>query len=272
MTAFMLKTIACVGMLLDHIYAAFPYSTPRLLNSIGRFVFPVYAYMIAQGCKHTKSINKYLIRLGIFALISEIPFDIAFMSGGAANIASWNINFLNQTNVFYTLLLGVACIAVYEKTKKKLSVLEVNNTKKSKLFRSILPILPMIPLVILGSILNTDYGMLGIIFIVVFYFAKPENKMTRTVAAAIIVFYEYGYPYIFVLFHERDISLPYLGQMIIFNAQSVMLNNFMFALIAVLLIFLYNGKQGANSKWAFYAYYPLHIAALVAVRLILAAR
>jgi hypothetical protein len=100
MTAFLLKIIACIGMLLDHTWAAFPFSALRLFNSIGRFVFPVYAYMIAQGCKHTKNTKKYLFRLGIFAIVSEIPFDIAFKSGGATEISKWNIDFLNNTNVF----------------------------------------------------------------------------------------------------------------------------------------------------------------------------
>ena len=259
MTVFSLKVIACVGMLLDHIYAAFRFSTPRIFNSVGRFVFPVYAYMIAQGCKRTRSINKYLIRLGVFALVSEIPFDMAFMP---------NIDFFRNTNVFYTLFLGVACIAVYEKIKAKLSLTETKKSGKTKILHRGIPVLAMIPLVLLGSILNTDYGMYGIIFILVFYFARPENRVTRTVAAAGIVIYEYGYPYMFSLFYERGIVLPYLGQMILFNARSVMFNNFLFALIAVPLIFLYNGKQGVKLKWAFYAFYPIHIAALVAIRLI----
>ena len=120
MTAFVLKIIASICMLFDHTGAVFTASTPLFFRWIGRIAFPIYAYMIAQGCKHTNNIDKYLLRLGIFALISEIPFDIAFMHyytmDGALNLG---INFLRNTNVFYTLFLGVACISIYEKLKVK---------------------------------------------------------------------------------------------------------------------------------------------------------
>lgn len=122
MTAFTLKIIAVVAMLVDHIGAAILRNTGVFVDYplvydisryIGRIAFPIFAYLIANGCRHTKNINKYLLRLGILAILSEIPFDIAFNNG--------NINFLRQTNVFYTLFLGVASIAIYEylKTKKK---------------------------------------------------------------------------------------------------------------------------------------------------------
>ena len=85
MTAFVIKIIASICMLLDHIGVVFGtqmaelYSWPVIFKSIGRIAFPIYAYMIAQGCKHTKNINKYLFRLGIFALISVM---IIFLYNG----------------------------------------------------------------------------------------------------------------------------------------------------------------------------------------------
>ena len=118
MTIFKLKIIASICMLLDHTGAVFIASTPYFFRLIGRVAFPVYAFMIAQGCKYTKNIKKYLFRLGVFALISEIPFDIAFNNFNGENIFL-SINFLRHTNVFYTLFLGVACIAVYEGLKTK---------------------------------------------------------------------------------------------------------------------------------------------------------
>jgi len=63
----------------------------------GRIAFLVYTCMVVQDCKHTKNIYKYLFRLGIFALISEIPFDMTFWHMYDPNGASnWNINFLNK--------------------------------------------------------------------------------------------------------------------------------------------------------------------------------
>ena len=257
MTTFTIKTIASAAMLLDHVFAVFPSSFPRYFNYIGRFAFPVYAFMTAQGCKHTKNINRYLLRLGIFALISEVFFDAAFMSG---------VSFVDNTNVFYTLFFGVACVAIYEKLKIKLTASGSERELTNKPFRRIIPVLPMIPIVSAGRILNTDYGMSGIIIILIFYFAKPETGITRAAAAAGFVICKYGYLCIFALFRERGIYLPYLGQRIPFSAPGAGLYCFLFALISVPVIFLYNGKQGPKLKWSFYAFYPVHIAVLTAIK------
>jgi len=139
-------------MLVDHIGAVSIWPTPLYFRYIGRIAFPIYAYMIAQGCRHTKNINKYLLRLGIFALISEIPFDVAFnhytlMDDG---IPRFGINFLRYTNVFYTLFLGVACIMIYEKLK----------TKKHQ-WPALLT-LPFIPAILLVNFFPSiaDYGLI----------------------------------------------------------------------------------------------------------------
>ena len=72
-----LKIVALICMLIDHAGATlFPQCD--ILRSIGRVSFPLYAFLLAQGCKHTHSMERYLLGLGIFALISEIPYDLAF--------------------------------------------------------------------------------------------------------------------------------------------------------------------------------------------------
>lgn len=99
-----LKIVALICMLIDHAGATlFPQCD--ILRSIGRVSFPLYAFLLAQGCKHTHSMERYLLGLGIFALISEIPYDLAFGN---------SINFLDQTNIFYTLFLSAACVYIYD--------------------------------------------------------------------------------------------------------------------------------------------------------------
>ena len=75
--------------------------------------FPIYAFLIAEGCRHTRNRQRYLVRLGLFALISEIPFDLAFdviLMGERFP----KVDFLRHTNVFYTLFFAVAAIHTYE--------------------------------------------------------------------------------------------------------------------------------------------------------------
>ena len=271
MTAFTLKIIAVITMLLDHTYVVFPLTFPLWFRFIGRIAFPVFAYMIAQGCKHTSNINKYVLRLGIFALVSEVPFDIAFLN---------EISFINDTNIFYTLFLGAACIAVFEKIRNKLSDPEPNGDStdeqvvksasgsKSTLARAVLPVLPILPIALLGNLLGTDYGTLGVACILVFYFAKPENRLTRTLAATCIIIYMYGDPRMlsYLVSYVEGISASNPIQDAAMSIPPDMLNYFLFALISVLLVLLYNGKQGSKVKWAFYAFYPVHLAILAAIR------
>ncbi|GHV38454.1 hypothetical protein FACS189490_00420 [Clostridia bacterium] len=362
MTAFVLKIIASVCMLLDHIGAEFPSAGMPWLRWVGRIAFPIYAYMIAQGCKHTKNINKYLLRLGVFALISEIPFDIAFQSPKILDGAlSLNINFFNDTNVFYSLFFGAATIAVCQgdsnfaheakfksvgrgletpaqpkaaptaycgsqataieagvslcldeklKTKRRVwpamltllivpaalapavllqdtiswkiifgggllvylaAVLWLSNTREERPIdkqvtplRHIAALIPTIPIILLGNVLGTDYGMYAIIYILFFYLMKPESRVMRTVAAAIVAFAEYGYQYLYFRLFDLGVSLPLLPGKPMQDFPDG-LTVFGFALIAAVLVFFYNGKQGKKAKWAFYWFYPAHMVALAAI-------
>lgn len=300
MSAFWLKVIACVIMLIDHIGVVF--ETPYVLRCIGRIAMPIFVYMIAQGCKYTKDINKYAIRLGIFAIISEVPFDLAFSQYMGH---SFSVNYLFSTNVFFTLFLGAVCIAVYENLRNKrggwialvaLAALKLAPVLFEEMFsqsaayeiiayflyiafcmvlskllkdapeeekspaRTFIALIAAAPIVVLGSVMDTDYGMWGAIFIVFFYFTKPENKVARTAAMFAVVFLEYAYPYVATMMSNSGIDPFAPPGMVIYYTPTLEL--FWYALMAVPLVYIYNDKPGPKVKWAFYAFYPVHIAAL----------
>ena len=126
LTAFHLKVIALVIMVIDHTAAALaiiPMSLNTFLRRIGRIAFPIYAFLVAEGCRHTRSREKYLLRLGVFALISEIPFDLAFDSNWRTGVPG--IDFLNFTNVFYTMFFAVACIHIWETLRRQSRALQL---------------------------------------------------------------------------------------------------------------------------------------------------
>lgn len=141
-----LKIIAAISMLIDHIgYALFPEVT--VLRIIGRLAFPIFAFLVAEGMLHTSNWKKYLLRLFVFAIISEIPFDL-ITSG---KVIDWS----NQ-NVMFTLFLGAVAIAAV-RTKENLGYLGA------------------VLVVFLGYLCCVDYGLFGVLLILFIYILNIED-------------------------------------------------------------------------------------------------
>ncbi len=110
-----LKSIAMVSMLIDHIaYVMLErgvglsgnlYMIDRIMRGMGRIAFPIFCFTIVEGFQKTSNAKEYLKRLLIFALISEIPFDLAFRG---------SIFSMSFQNVFWTLGVGLAALMLYE--------------------------------------------------------------------------------------------------------------------------------------------------------------
>lgn len=109
MSGFILKTIACIAMLVDHVGVVFAAELPDgvywAMRGVGRLAFPIFCFFIAKGFVRTKSRGRYALRLALFGLLSEIPFDL-MISGQAM--------YLSHQNVYLTLLLGLLGLWGYE--------------------------------------------------------------------------------------------------------------------------------------------------------------
>ena len=95
-----LHIVAMILMLIDHMgYALYPDLV--VLRWIGRLAFPIFAFMIAEGARRTRSRKRYMLRLFILAIISEVPFNL---------MVSHSVNDIKHQNVIWTLLLGLILI------------------------------------------------------------------------------------------------------------------------------------------------------------------
>lgn len=164
LNTFTLKMIAIVSMLIDHVGHIF-FSNVMIFRIIGRIAFPLFAYVLAEGIYYTKDITKYMLRLGIFALLSEIPYDLAIMGSV--------LEFSHQ-NVFFTLFFGVLMFWAYQK-------FEHPNFKTG-----ILVAIFLIGIFVC-QYLNTDYCDIGILLIFAFYMYRDKKVGKIVLAGALFL-------------------------------------------------------------------------------------
>mgnify|MGYP000844619860 FL=1 len=165
MNGLSLKLIAMLTMLIDHgTELLIPGGTTLWFigRSIGRLAFPIFCFLLVEGLLHTKNVKKYLIRLGIFALISEIPFDLAFVRGKSF------IENLRYQNVFFTLFIGLLVIFLIQMVQNKYS----HNNEMAVILIVIIVFIGCL----LADFLKTDYSSMGILMIVSFYLLR-NNKL-----------------------------------------------------------------------------------------------
>lgn len=115
MSAFALKLIALFTMIIDHTAAVLSGSAATsqvvlLMRFVGRIAFPLYAFMLVQGLRHTRDWRKYALRLFGLAMLSQIPY--AFTINGRVafpEIPWWQR--ITDLNILFTLTLGVLLLA-----------------------------------------------------------------------------------------------------------------------------------------------------------------
>jgi len=163
LSSFHLKLIAMATMLIDHTGAVL-LRNEIVLRYIGRISFPMYCFLLVEGYIYSKNIKAYLLRLGIFAVISEIPFDLAFYN----QMFYWQ----NQ-NVFLTLFIGLLSLFAFNLCKNRAGFI----------FR-FLGYAAVALCAVAAKCLNTDYGFFGVISIFVIYLFRQETILR---AAAIIL-------------------------------------------------------------------------------------
>ena len=308
MTGFHLKLIALTTMFIDHIGAVF-FPQVTLLRVIGRISFPLYAFLIAEGCRYTRNRGRYALGLGVFALISEIPYDLAlhpeFLEYGL-----WGQNFLFQTNIFYTMFFAVAGIHIFEVLRRRswkaqlaalggfagvyfLNLLLYNlwlaHESLWLFYASHLAALSYHPLLIWACCMLEKRSCKE---------EKPDILSNILAVGQLLVALLYANSYgasyaglgvllMFLLYLAKSrraqagvltawvlyyYGLQGVGQVLQgYLSLPYMLGRVALALAAAALVyFAYNGQRGKPvNKWIFYAAYPVHLGILAALRAIL---
>lgn len=164
MSIFIIKIIACITMVFDHIKYAIPETRCFATIFLGRISFPLFAFLLGEGYSHTGNLKKYYKRLIIFAIVSQIPFMLF-----RTLVGEWRM-----LNIMFTLLLGLATITVFDKLNKKYYIS-----------------IPIVCLIVsLGKLLNVDYGWYGVLSVFILYMFR-NRKILRVFVFAILNFVYY---------------------------------------------------------------------------------
>ena len=167
-TSNQLKIIALIAMTIDHIgVQIFP--EIKILRIIGRIAFPIFAYMIAEGCKYTKNRKKYLLTMISMAVICQFVYFFA-------------MNSLSQC-ILVTFSLSVALSYVLDNAQSRGDVKSSFITIAA--FAVVIFLTEILPRLWKGTDFGIDYGIYGVM-LPVFVFAA-HRKMQKLFAAAIML-------------------------------------------------------------------------------------
>jgi hypothetical protein len=227
-------------MVIDHIgIILFP--DTGILRVIGRVSFPLFAFLIAYGCTKTRNLPLYFIRLTAFAFLCHVI------------LPGWNSE---KLNIFYTLAFGVFIIMLIEITVKYYKNINLYLSPSGSRFlqyrykkfvaaaSSAAVILALLALLYFSKI---NYGIGGVLLILLFWVTlKVDLSFTKKTA------------------------LPCL---LIFNIVCILKGaskSQIFSFFAVFFIICFSDtkiKSASLEKYAFYLFYPIHIAVLFGFKL-----
>lgn len=224
-----LHILAMAFMLCDHMWATVVAGN-NWLTCIGRLAFPVFAFMITEGYFHTSDVKKYAKRMLVFALISEIPFNLMVSSA---------IVFPIHQNVLFTFLIGLGLVHINETVRKK-----------DRLWLTVLTGFATVVLgFAAGYLFMVDYYGVGVVTVLVFYFFRHRKWWCYVGQFAAL--YYLNVEILSGMYYEIEL----FGHTFKIVQQG-------FALLALIPIWLYRGRKGHSSKafkYFCYWFYPVHM-------------
>lgn len=235
LSAYQLKVIAIVAMTIDHIaWMWVPTASllGQVMHIIGRITAPVMCYLLVEGYTHTHDIRRYTVRLGIFAVVSALPFYIFERCAGMAEGG------LPSFGMIYTLFLSLLVLRVYDSRA-------IVGFKKSV----------VIFILFLLSFMG-DWAGIAVAWTFVLYVYREDRRAqlrllsyTAVLSASLLALDG----------ALGNMNCPYIGL-------------FQFGMVlTVPFIGAYNGSLGGKkgAKWFFYVYYPAHMLVLAVLKLVI---
>lgn len=222
MTAFLLKIIAVITMTIDHVgHILFP--DILFLRMIGRLAFPIFAFFVAEGAFRTKNLNRYTLRMFLFAVVTGLPADFAL---------NGRLTIFSTSNVMWTFAFALLSILLC----RKLDQQEMTWTFWAM----------AVPFVMLAEYFNTDYAGMGVVVVLIFYYFREKPVVKYGLAGALMFYQGISTTMRFQYFEIRYFIqvLAILSFPLLMSYQGE------------------KGKSSKFWQYFFYVYYPLHLLVL----------
>ncbi len=238
MTSFVLKLIAIVMMVVDHVaYFALRigWTTTadplyQAMRVLGRITMPLFAFLLVQGFLHTRNRKRYLLRVAVLAVLSQPVFTTLFY--GRFDLVST----LTEWSILASFTFSLLLLWLLEHTK------ECYQQRKGSPW-----LLCWMPALLVSAYLIThpllfNYGIYGVLLVVLLWLCKDQPRYVSGVMVVLLL------------------SLYYQKSPILIAG----------VMVAAICIGCYKGRQGPPIKWFFYLFYPLHQVAILLVFSLLA--
>ena len=193
-----LKILAMITMFIDHAAAGLLWvylenhhmceggwqNFYTILRLIGRVAFPIYCFFIVEGFEKTSNLKKYFLRLLVFGIISELPFDSGLFG-------KW---YPSYQNVYFTLILGLLGLTIYRYLEEKV---------KNHIVQIIFYVGIALLMGEIAELLHTDYGAKGVSTICLLYVFRKDRKK-QCIAGAISFAWEFTAPLAFAFLYRYN--------------------------------------------------------------------
>lgn len=232
-----LKFIACVAMVIDHVgYIFFP--DAEWMRIIGRLAFPIFAFFIAEGCRYTKHRARYLLQIAGLGIVCEAVYLLA--------------GYPYYGNILLTFSLSIALIYLWQLCQRCLMA-----RKRVGFVWLLLFWAATATVWHLVDMFGVDYGFAGVMVAVLLSFTNPPDGKTKPKHS-----WWFSVPTRTAVF---TVALLWAAYTNLFPDRQY------WSLMAVPLMLLYNGKPGKHRfKYGFYVFYPLHLAVLQGIAMLIA--
>lgn len=232
-----LKIIACLSMIIDHV-GAMILPDVAVLRIIGRVAFPIFAFMISEGCAYTRNKLRYFLSVFLLGVLCQLVYYV----------------YADSLTMCILITFSLSILVIYAIQNVKESFIKSDNSFVKKVLSVVILFLVIAFVYLLNKILKIDYGFAGCLapaFASIFK-KKPCRELTYHES-----------------FLNRIVNLLVFSLGLVILALKTNVTQY-YALAAIPILALYQGRRGRlKMKYFFYIFYPLHLVAIEFIGMLL---